>query len=154
VKTRFLLILIALPLILIDRLTKVWAESNLQLGRPEEVVGTLLQFNLVYNPGAAFSILTDATWVFTIFALCFSTFILLFAQRITTLPWKIAAGLGLGGAVGNLIDRIVNGPAIGQGPVIDFIMVPYWPIFNIADASMSIAVVIIVIASLRGVDYK
>jgi len=154
VNTRALLVVIALPLIGVDRITKIWAENNLQFAQPQEVIGTLLQFNLVYNPGAAFSIFTDATWVFTLFAIAFSLFILTFANRITTTPWKIAAGMGLGGAIGNLIDRIVNEPGIGQGHVIDFLMIPYWPIFNIADASMSIAVAIIIIASLRGIDYK
>lgn len=152
--TRFLLLLIALPVIAVDRITKAWAEANLQLGQPQEILGSFLQFNLVYNPGAAFSIFTDATWVFTVFAISFSVFLILFAGRIVRLPWKIAAGLGLGGAIGNLIDRIVNEPGIAQGHVVDFIMIPYWPIFNIADSSMSIAVVIIIIASLRGVDYK
>lgn len=152
--TRARLIFIASPLIVVDRITKVWAENNLQFGKPQEVFGSLLQFNLVYNPGAAFSIFTDATWVFTLFAIAFAIFILVFANRITTTPWKIAAGLGLGGAIGNLIDRIMNEPEIGQGHVIDFLMIPYWPIFNIADASMSTAVAIIVIASLRGIDYK
>lgn len=152
--TRFLLLLIALPVIVVDRITKAWAEANLQLGQPQEILGSFLQFNLVYNPGAAFSIFTDATWVFTVFAISFSVFLILFAGRIVRLPWKIAAGLGLGGAIGNLIDRIVNEPGIAQGHVVDFIMIPYWPIFNIADSSMSIAVVIIIIASLRGVDYK
>lgn len=146
--------LIALPVIVVDRITKAWAEANLQLGQPQEILGSFLQFNLVYNPGAAFSIFTDATWVFTVFAISFSVFLILFAGRIVRLPWKIAAGLGLGGAIGNLIDRIVNEPGIAQGHVVDFIMIPYWPIFNIADSSMSIAVVIIIIASLRGVDYK
>ena len=152
--TRFLLLLIALPVIVVDRITKAWAEANLQLGQPQEILGSFLQFNLVYNPGAAFSIFTDATWVFTVFAISFSVFLIVFAGRIVRLPWKIAAGLGLGGAIGNLIDRIVNEPGIAQGHVVDFIMIPYWPIFNIADSSMSIAVVIIIIASLRGVDYK
>lgn len=141
-------------MIVVDRITKAWAEANLQLGQPQEILGSFLQFNLVYNPGAAFSIFTDATWVFTVFAISFSVFLILFAGRIVRLPWKIAAGLGLGGAIGNLIDRIVNEPGIAQGHVVDFIMIPYWPIFNIADSSMSIAVVIIIIASLRGVDYK
>ena len=152
--TRILLLLIALPVIVVDRITKAWAEANLQLGQPQEILGSFLQFNLVYNPGAAFSIFTDATWVFTVFAISFSVFLIVFAGRIVRLPWKIAAGLGLGGAIGNLIDRIVNEPGIAQGHVVDFIMIPYWPIFNIADSSMSIAVVIIIIASLRGVDYK
>lgn len=152
--TRALLLVVALPIIVLDRVTKIWAEANLQVGFPKEVIGSIVQFNLVYNPGAAFSIFTDATWVFTIFAFGFSIAILLFATRIHTLPWKIAAGMGLGGAVGNLIDRIVNEPGIGQGHVIDFIMVPAWPIFNVADSSMSLAVVTIIIASLRGVDYK
>lgn len=152
--TRFLLLLIALPVVVVDRITKAWAETNLQLGQPQEILGSFLQFNLVYNPGAAFSIFTDATWVFTVFAISFSVFLIVFAGRIVRLPWKIAAGLGLGGAIGNLIDRIVNEPGIAQGHVVDFIMIPYWPIFNIADSSMSIAVVIIVLASLRGVDYK
>lgn len=152
--TRLLLLLIALPVIVVDRITKIWAEANLQLGQPQEIVGSLLQFNLVYNPGAAFSIFTDATWVFTVFAITFSVFLISFANRIVRLPWKIAAGLGLGGAIGNLIDRIINEPGIAQGHVVDFVMIPYWPIFNIADSSMSIAVVLIIIASLRGVDYK
>ena len=152
--TRLLILAIASPIIFFDRVTKVWAEGNLEFGRPEEVIGSLLQFNLVYNPGAAFSILTDATWVFTVFATCFTIFVISFAHRIETLPWKIAAGMGLGGAVGNLIDRMINPPAVGQGHVIDFIMIPYWPIFNIADSSMTLAVVLIMLASLRGVDYK
>ena len=147
---RALVVLVALVLIVIDRLTKVWAAANLQIGVPKQIVGDFFRFNLTYNPGAAFSLLTNATWIFALFAACASVFILWYAPRIGRTSFAIAAGGVLAGASGNLIDRCINEPGFPSGHVTDFLELPYWPIFNIADSSITISMTFIIIMLLLG----
>jgi signal peptidase II len=151
VKSRRALVLLVAAIILIaDRATKVWAAANLQVGQPEPVLGDFLRFNLIYNPGAAFSMLTNATWVFSIFATVASIAVIWYSRRIKSVPYAIAAGGVLAGASGNLIDRCINEPGFPVGHVTDFIELPYWPIFNVADSSIVVSMTCIVIMLLLG----
>lgn len=145
--------LIAFAVVILDRLTKIWAENSLTLGVSKPVIGELLQFHLVYNPGAAFSIFTNATWVFTFFSATVSIYILYKARDIKSKFWQIGAGGILGGAIGNLIDRFINDPGFPNGHVTDFLKLPNWPVFNIADSSVFVSAIFLVLVSMRGINY-
>ena len=145
--------LIALVVVALDRLTKIWAANTLPLGQSQPVIGELLQFHLAFNPGAAFSIFTNATWLFTAFSTAISIYILYKAKQIKSGLWQIGAGGILGGAVGNLIDRFINEPGFPNGHVTDFIQLPNWPVFNIADSSVFCSAIFLMVISLRGLNY-
>jgi signal peptidase II len=135
----------------LDQGSKWAAERFLSGGRPHEVFGDLLQFRLTYNPGAAFSVGTGYTIVLTVIALVVIAVCLSLASRLGSTSWAVALGLLLGGAVGNVTDRITRAPAPFRGHVVDFIELPNWPVFNIADSAISMAAVLFVALSLRGV---
>ncbi|MDQ3307925.1 MAG: signal peptidase II [Actinomycetota bacterium] len=135
----------------LDQVTKWWAERSLAGGPPREVLGDLVQLRLTYNPGAAFSVGTGYTIVLTVIALVVIGVCLTLASRLGSTSWAVALGLLLGGALGNVTDRILRAPAPFRGHVVDFIELPSWPVFNIADSAISVAAVVFVVLSLRGV---
>jgi signal peptidase II len=135
----------------LDQATKWWAEHSLTEGRPRDVVGSLLRFTLSHNAGAAFSTGTSYTFVLTLVALAVIAVCIRTARRLGSIGWAVALGLVLGGALGNVTDRIFRAPSPFRGHVVDFLQVPHWPIFNIADSSISVAAVLFVVLSLRGV---
>lgn len=143
---------VALSVVVLDRITKAWALANLEPGRSVELLGPVLKLHLVHNPGAAFSFLTNATWVFTLIAVGISVYLIRFAPKIQHAGWAAAVGGILGGALGNLIDRLTNPPSFGQGHVTDFLELPYWPIFNIADSAIVVSAVVVVLMSMRGFE--
>jgi len=138
--------------IVLDQATKLWADNALQLYLPVEVV-PFFNLMLAYNPGAAFSFLSDAggwqRWFFTALSSVVSVVLLIWLHRLKEQERWMAASLSLilAGAVGNLIDRIA------YGHVIDFIDVYYqnhhWPAFNIADSAICIGAVIMIVLTLR-----
>jgi len=142
---------VALVAYLLDQATKWWAESALADGQPREVIGELLQFRLVYNPGAAFSTGTSYTTLLTIIALGVIVVVIRMAGRLRSRTWAIALGLILGGALGNVTDRIFRDPSPFRGEVVDFIELPHWPVFNLADTAITIAAVLFVLLSIRGI---
>lgn len=144
----------ALIVILLDLATKVWAVSRLENQSDIKVIGEFLKFSFVRNPGAAFSFGTSVTWVFTLIAIAVSIAILFMSKTVTNKAWAIALGGLLGGAVGNLIDRIFRSPEIFQGHVVDFISVPNYPMFNVSDSAVVLSAIAMVILSFRGVEYK
>ena len=138
--------------VVVDQITKIWAQNELA-GQPSiQVVGDLLQFTYALNPGAAFSLGGDYTWVFTIAATAVSLAVVIFAGRVRSGWWLLALGLLLGGAVGNLVDRATQPPGFGVGYVRDFIELPNWPIFNVADMAVVASAGMIVVLSLLGVS--
>jgi len=144
----------ALIIIALDLATKIWAVARLE-NQPEiKVIGEFLKFSFTRNPGAAFSFGTGITWVFTLIAIAVSSAILLMSKTVTNKAWAIALGGLLGGAVGNLIDRIFRSPEVFQGHVVDFISLPNYPMFNISDSAVVLSAIAMVILSLRGVEYK
>ena len=145
------LYLIAWVVWLIDLGTKVWAEKVLCSRANIEVIGSFLQLTFIRNSGAAFSIGTGKTIIFTIFALGVLIFITRYASQITSKGWAVVCGLLLGGILGNLTDRIFREPSFLQGHVIDWIQVPNWPVFNIADSAIVIAAVIAMILTIRNI---
>jgi signal peptidase II len=145
------LYLIAWVVWLIDLGTKVWAEKVLSSRANIEVIGSFLQLTFIRNSGAAFSIGTGKTIIFTIFALGVLIFITRYASQITSKGWAVVCGLLLGGILGNLTDRIFREPSFLQGHVIDWIQVPNWPVFNVADSAIVIAAVIAMILTIRNI---
>jgi signal peptidase II len=135
----------------IDFLTKNWAIENLS-SSPRQLIGSFLQLTLLRNPGAAFSMATGFTIVFTSISIVVAIFITRYASRITSNWWAIVAGLVLGGVLGNLSDRIFRQPGFLYGHVIDWIELPHWPIFNVADSSIFIAAGIAILLTIRNIS--
>lgn len=135
----------------LDQVTKAWAERALADGAARPLVGELLQLNLTHNPGAAFSTGTGYTAVLTVVALVVIVVCVSMARRLRSRGWAVALGLILGGALGNVTDRLFRAPAPFRGHVVDFLQLPHWPIFNLADCAITTAAVLFVWLSLRGV---
>lgn len=150
-RTAVVLVLAALWLAL-DQATKWWAEATLTRGEPIPLVGELLQLHLTYNSGAAFSLGTGMTGVLTVVATLVVAVIVWQAFRTRSLPWALTLGLLLGGATGNLVDRYLRPPGVGTGHVVDFLRLPNFPIFNVADIGITTAAVLIVLLALRGIS--
>jgi signal peptidase II len=133
-----------------DQVTKSLAVDRLADGRTVPLVGDLLQLRLIRNPGAAFSFATGMTWVLTLVALGVVVLVVRSSRRIGSLPWAIALGLLLGGALGNLTDRLVREPGFGRGHVVDFIA--YWHLFigNVADVGIVVAAALVLLLGVRG----
>jgi signal peptidase II len=134
----------AFLIFLVDYLTKFAAEKFLSEEGPVRVIGNFLKFDLIYNTGAAFSLATSKTIFLSGFAIAIGAGIFYFAARIDSSKWALALGAVLGGIFGNLSDRIFNEPGRLQGAVIDWISVPHWPTFNIADSAVVIGTLSIV----------
>lgn len=135
-----------------DQLSKAWVVSTLTERASEPVLGELLQFTFVRNPGAAFSLASGSTWIFSIAAAVVTVVIVILARRIRALSWALVFGMLLGGVLGNLTDRLFREPSFGMGHVIDFIEVWGFPaIFNIADIFIVSSMGLFVILTLRGI---
>jgi signal peptidase II len=146
------LALVALGIYACDQGAKYLIVKNLELGQQVNVIGTLLQFHFVKNSGAAFSLGTGMTWIFSVVASAVAIFIILYARRIHSYGWGILFGLLLGGTLGNLTDRLFRQPRFGQGHVVDFVQVFGFPaIFNIADSAIVVSMCLFVLLTIRGV---
>lgn len=142
---------LSVVVLLLDQVSKAWAIRSLVEGERQDLVGNLLGLQLVFNPGAALSIATGMTWVLTIVAAVVVVVIVRASRRIGSWAWAIALGLLLGGAVGNLVDRLVREPGIARGHVVDFIAYADWFVGNIADVAIVAAAVLVVILAALGV---
>ena len=142
--------LIAGAVVLIDQLSKQWALNNLIEGVKHPLVGTFLSLQLVFNDGAAFSLGSGYTWVLTGIAIAVTVGIIVFARRARSTAATIIFGIGLGGAIGNLIDRLFRAPSFGRGHVVD--MINYNDIFvgNVADVAIVGAAIAFVVMGLLG----
>ncbi len=143
--------LIAVGIVVVDQLTKIWALDALVPGERTPLLGDLLGLELVRNSGAALSIATGSTWIFTIAATAVTVVVLRMANRLGSRGWTVALGLLLGGAVGNLIDRLFREPAFARGHVVDFIAYADWFVGNVADIAIVAAAVLMVLLGLRGI---
>lgn len=144
------LVPIALVVFVADQLSKIWAENSLEIGaagRP--LIGNLIQFRLIYNPGAALSFGTDSTVLLTIVSALVAVGLIWVTPRLTSVGWVSIAGLLLGGTLGNLADRLFRAPGFPEGHVVDFI--DYGPfIGNVADIAIVAAAVLICLLTLMG----
>ncbi|NHC12265.1 signal peptidase II [Motilibacter sp. E257] len=144
--------LVALVVYAVDQVTKVVAKSALEGKEPVEVLDGVLQLRLVLNPGAAFGIAGGATVLFTVVAAVVAVVIIRMARTLHSTAWAVALGLLLGGALGNLTDRVLRAPGLFRGHVVDFLELPNWPVFNVADMAICCAAALLVLLSLRGVQ--
>jgi signal peptidase II len=147
-----LLLGIAVSAWLVDLVTKILAEQKLAGHDPVHLVGSLLELELTRNPGAAFSTGTTMTPVISVFAIAALFVVGWFAFRVRSTIWAWALGLLLAGIAGNLTDRIFREPGPLRGHVVDFLALPHWPVFNIADVCINLAAGLIILQSLRGVS--
>jgi lipoprotein signal peptidase len=141
----------ALTVLALDIISKVAVVANLSDRPPVRLLGGFLTLLVSRNPGAAFSIGTSMTVVFSVIAVSVIVVILRTSRRIRSIPWAITLGLLLGGATGNLIDRILRYPGLFRGYVVDWIEIPHWPVFNLADSAIVCGGVLAVLLSARGV---
>jgi signal peptidase II len=148
-----LVLLVALVAYAVDQVTKVLAVHRLAGRAPVDVVGTWLRFDLLRNPGAAFSTGTSWTPLITLVAIVASVVVVVFAFRVRHRGWAVALGLLLAGVVGNLTDRILRTPGPFRGHVVDFIALPHWPVFNVADICIDVAGALLVLLLLRGASF-
>lgn len=139
---------VAATVVAADLLTKRWAAGTLT-AEPVDVLGDFLQVRFVENTGAAFSMFQGAGSFFGVAALVAIGVVLWFLQSARS-GWEVGAfGLIMAGAAGNLIDRIARGPGWFDGPVIDWINLWVIPTFNLADASITVAVILLLVGSWR-----
>ncbi|MDQ1705037.1 MAG: signal peptidase [Frankiaceae bacterium] len=146
-----LLVVTALVVLVADAVSKIIIVATL---RPEERVhlfGNWLQLTETRNAGAAFSVGTGATFIFTGVAVAVVVVIARQARRLFSRAWALTLGLLLGGALGNLADRLLRGPAPLRGHVVDWIQLPHWPVFNLADSAIVVGGCLAVLLASRGV---
>jgi signal peptidase II len=151
-RRRGLLAAVAVPVLVLDVVTKVLVVARLEGEQPISLLGGELLLRVSRNPGAAFSFATDATAVFTVIAVLVIAAILWTTRRLRSTGWAVALGLLLAGATGNLLDRIFRSPGPGRGAVVDFIDFQVWPSFNVADSAIVVGGLLAVLLSLRGVE--
>jgi signal peptidase II len=144
---------IALGAYLVDLGTKMLAVEHLSDREPVPVVGDLLQLTLVKNPGAAFSTGTSYTLLLSLVAVAAVAVVLVLSRRLGDRIWAAGLGFLLGGVAGNLTDRIFREPAFLRGHVIDFLELPNWPVFNVADICINLAAGVIIVQALRGISH-
>ncbi|MFC5908345.1 signal peptidase II [Streptacidiphilus monticola] len=144
------LVVVAVLAYLIDLGSKLLVVSRLEGQDPIRVVGDWVQFEVIRNAGAAFGMGQAMTIVFTAIAAGVIVVIVRLARKLYSLPWSIALGLLLGGALGNLTDRVFRAPSIFQGHVVDFIAVKHFAVFNLADSAIVCGGILVVLLSFLG----
>lgn len=135
----------------LDLATKLWAVNTLSDRSNIKVIGDFFQLTLVRNPGAAFSVAEGATIFLTLFGFLVMGVIFYYSTKITSRGWSVVLGLAMGGILGNLVDRVFREPGVLRGHVIDWLQVPNWPVFNIADSAIVLAAALSMILSLRNI---
>lgn len=145
---------VALVVLLLDQLIKNWVVANLPEGETVPVLGEFLTWHFVRNPGAAFSMASGQTWIFTILASVVVGAIIWFSGRIRSVWWSLFLGLLLGGTLGNLTDRLTRAPGFPEGHVIDYIYTPWMmpAIYNLADIAIVSSMVIFVLLTFLGIQ--
>lgn len=136
-----------------DLATKTWIVHAYGDGHVTTVIPGVLDIEEGRNAGAAFGIATGSTIIFTVIALAVAIAIVRIAARLRSRSWAIALGLLLGGAVGNLGDRIFRSPAVFRGHVVDWIYLHHWPVFNIADSGVVIGGILAALLVVQGIRF-
>jgi signal peptidase II len=143
---------VAVVVVALDLLTKHLVVAELEGRDPIRLLGGALLLNVSRNSGAAFSFAEGATVVFTAVAVAVIVVIVRTARRLGSSTWALSLGLLLGGAAGNLVDRLFRAPGVGRGAVVDFIDFRVWPVFNLADSAIVVGGALAVLLSMRGVE--
>ena len=147
VKPALYVVVLTLVVLIVDQLVKAAVLATLTPGEPVYLIGRWFKFLLVFNSGAAFSMGSNSTWLFTTIQIAFIAIAYLyFVPRLTSTAEAVGLGLIAGGAAGNLVDRLFRPPAFFVGHVVDYISVGRFAIFNIADAAITCGVVLMVAA--------
>jgi signal peptidase II len=145
------LLAVAAAVLAADVISKVTVVAALSGHRPVRLLGGALTLVVLRNSGAAFNLGTSMTIVFTLIAVGVIVFILRTARKLRSLPWAVTLGLLLGGATGNLVDRLARAPGPLRGDVVDWIQLPHWPVFNLADSAIVCGGALAILLSVRGI---
>lgn len=143
---------LAVLVFVIDQGSKYLVVTQMRLGERITVVDGLLWWYSIRNSGAAFSMGENVTWIFTLIMVVAATVVMYLLRRARALSWALALGGLLGGICGNLFDRLFREPGFGSGHVVDFISVPNFAIFNIADSAICVCMALIVFLNFRGLN--
>ncbi len=138
----------AIVIVLLDQATKWWAETTLQFREYNPVIGELLGWRLIYNPGAAFGLAADYTWILTILAGAAVVGLTIFALRVPNAWWGVGVAALLGGAISHLGDRLFRDPGFGKGEIVDFIDYAGFFVGNVADIFLVGGAIYLVLVSL------
>lgn len=143
---------VAIAVLAADAISKAQVLARLPGHQPVRLLHGLITLDLTFNPGAAFGVGTPYTAVIALIVCGVIVSIIRTARKLRSLSWTIALGLLLGGALGNLGDRLFRPPGPFRGDVVDWINLPHFPwTFNLADASITCAAVLIAVLAMRGV---
>jgi signal peptidase II len=149
-----LLIAVAVLVLIADQVSKVLVVAHMADREPIALLGGLVTITYTRNSGAAFSLGTGFTVIITAVAVAVVVVILRTARRLRSVGWAIALGALLGGAVGNLIDRMLRDPGVGRGHVVDWIQLPHFAVFNLADSAIVCSAVAMFLLSVSGRDLE
>ncbi len=147
-----LLLTIAVTLFTLDLVSKVVVVQQIQPGERISLIGDFVTLVLVRNPGAAFSMATGMTWLLTLIAAAVVIGVLRIGRTLRSPLWAIGLGGVLGGAFGNLMDRLFRAPGPMQGHVVDFFSVGSFPVFNVADSSIVCGAILLVVLTVFGFE--
>ncbi|MBB3038822.1 signal peptidase II [Hoyosella altamirensis] len=152
-----LLFSVAVVVLALDLVTKSVAVALLEGREPVRLLGGAVYLVLYRNPGAAFSMATGMTWLLTIVAITVVVVIIRLSRNLRSLPWALGLGFVLGGALGNLVDRMFRAPGPMQGHVVDFVSLlapdgSVWPVFNVADPAIVGGAIFLVALTFLGFD--
>ncbi|MGZ4691015.1 MAG: signal peptidase II [Acidimicrobiia bacterium] len=139
---------IVLGVVILDQLTKSWVVASLS-DAPLSIIGSDVELHLTRNSGGAFSLFTNATVVLALLAIVLSVVLVRAVQRARDRLTVVALALVLGGALGNLTDRLVRSPGFLRGEVVDYVRVGSFPSFNVADSCITIGAILLIIAAFR-----
>ncbi|WP_448623828.1 signal peptidase II [Geodermatophilus sp. URMC 64] len=156
-RTRLLLSLAA-AVLAVDVVTKVLVVATIGEGENIRLLGGAVYLTFWRNTGAAFSFAEGATILFSLIAVVVAVVIVRTARRLFSTGWAVALGLVLGGALGNLIDRVFRAPGFLRGGVVDFVSVfapdgRVWPVFNVADSAIVCGGILGALLALRGIEF-
>jgi signal peptidase II len=147
-----LLLAVAATLFALDLVTKIIVVARIRPGEPVSIIGDFVELALVRNPGAAFSMATGMTWLLTLIATAVVIGVLRIGRTLRSTLWAIGLGGVLGGALGNLMDRLFRAPGPLQGHVVDFVSIGWWPVFNVADSSIVCGAILLVTLTVFGFE--
>ena len=143
--------LVALTVVVLDQTTKWWAQAALADGHKISVIGDYLTLQLAYNSGAALSVLRGSTYIVSAVMLVVTVWLISHIRRVRGRLGVLIIGFALGGALGNLSDRLFREPGPGRGEVVDMIGYNHWFVGNVADIAIIAAAAAAILAVWRGI---
>jgi signal peptidase II len=132
----------------LDRVAKILVETHLQGREPVELIPGVVQLRFTTNPGGAFGLFGEWSWLFVLVSVAVIIVIVLASRNLPSTGAAVGLGLILGGAVGNVTDRLIRGSGLSW-EVVDFIDLHVWPVFNLADAAIVVGATVLLIVGVR-----